>query len=71
MRGPLKRITSFILARMAGYIGLTLVIVVTNMHGTLNESLLALRDDFGKEILLPSYFPCEGKNPLATPATPP
>ena len=59
------------LARMAGYIGLTLVIVVTNMHGTLNESLLALRDDFGKEILLPSYFPCEGKNPLATPATPP
>ena len=59
------------LARMAGYIGLTLVIVVTNLHGTLNESLLALRDDFGKEILLPSYFPCEGKNPLATPATPP
>ena len=59
------------LARMAGYIGLTLVIVVTNMHGTLNETLLTLRDDFGKEILLPSYFPCEGKNPLATPATPP
>ena len=56
---------------MAGYIGLTLVIVVTNMHGTLNETLLTLRDDFGKEILLPSYFPCEGKNPLATPATPP